>query len=196
MWDEKKFFDDFVKESEKVKPDNEFVEQLKNMVNEENVGAIKKRNQTFFMRGSMVAVAAILCLSVGTIVWKGFDDNKNSEKDIKQESSVSVHAGGNSEIQSGIIGSNVLELEEVIVMIEEDKVEIKDEAGEIISYDNREKLLGQLNKAKKVENAENIEMNDNDYAVYTCEGEEIFEIKIYSGKYILIGDSDTVYQIK
>ena len=185
MWDEKKFFDDFVKESEKVKPDNEFVEQLKNMVNEENVGAIKKRNQTFFMRGSMVAVAAILCLSVGTIVWKGFDDNKNSEKDIKQESSVSVHAGGNSEIQSGII-----------VMIEEDKVEIKDEAGEIISYDNREKLLGQLNKAKKVENAENIEMNDNDYAVYTCEGEEIFEIKIYSGKYILIGDSDTVYQIK
>ena len=28
MWDEKKFFEDYVEESEKVKPDEHFVQQL------------------------------------------------------------------------------------------------------------------------------------------------------------------------
>ena len=31
MWDEKKFFDDYVDESQKIKPDEKFVQNLKQM---------------------------------------------------------------------------------------------------------------------------------------------------------------------
>lgn len=199
MWDEKKFFQDFVQESEKVKPDDEFVEQLKGMMKEENVIQSKKRNNVYFMRYAAVVAAAMLCLVVGTVVWKGFDGNSKTISNDKEDYTVNIHVGQDSEIQSGIIGNSNSELEEAIAIVQDEKIVIKDEDGENISSAKRKQLLSQLNRAEKVENEDDLEdlqMSDDECDMYICEGEEDLEIKIYEDEYILIGDSDSIYQVK
>lgn len=199
MWDEKKFFQDFVQESEKVKPDDEFVEQLKGMMKEENVIQSKKRNNVYFMRYAAVVAVAMLCLVVGTVVWKGFDGNSKTISNDKEDYTVNIHAGQDSEIQSGIIGNSNSELEEAIAIVQDEKIVIKDEDGENISSVKRKQLLSQLNRAEKVKNEDDLEdlqMSDDECDMYICEGEEDLEIKIYEEEYILIGDSDSIYQVK
>lgn len=191
MWDEKKFFEDFVKESENKKLNEEFTNQLKDIMKEEKVSNIVKRNS--FMRYSVVVMVAVICIVLGTISWSGLGKNSKVSSQSKEESKIDVHAEKNSEIQSGIIGYNSNDLEMAITMVEDEEVYITDARGENISTEERSNLLGKLNEAKIVKNSKGIELTEEKSVKYICKGEETLEIIVYNDEYIVIGDSDVLY---
>lgn len=192
MWNEKKFFQDFVEESEKVKPDEEFVQQLKKMTNKNEVEKIHKRRlQVHIVKYVTVAASFLLCFVIGSIAWNAH----NSMKEYNDETdsyTADAHAGNkNHGIQSGIIGEE-LDLETVIAVVSDETVIVEDENGEEILAGKRKLLLKLLNKAQKTD--EDIDLKE-EYTSYICKGEKEIEIKIYNGEYIVIGNSDIVYRV-
>lgn len=195
MWNEKEFFQDFVEESEKVKPDEDFVQQLKSMMDDEQIAKQeKRRKQVVIMRYATVAAAFLLCVIIGGVTWNFWNKEPNHSEEETNSYTADVHAGNNNhEIQSGVIGITDSELQEAILMVGDEDVVIKGEDGELISAGKRKKLLDMLNRAEKVE--EIIEFEDG-YTSYFCTSEGTLEIKIYNSEYIQLGDSDSIYQIK
>lgn len=192
MWNEKKFFRDFVEESEKVKPDKEFVQQLKQMTNKNEIEKVHKRKlQVRIVKYVTVAASFLLCFVIGGIAWNAH----NSMKEYNEETdsyTADAHAGNkNPGIQSGIIGEEP-DLETVIAVVSDETVILEDENGKEILAGKRKLLLKLLNKAQKTE--EDIDLNE-EYTSYICKGEREIEIKVYNSEYIVIGDSDIVYRV-
>lgn len=192
MWNEKKFFQDFVEESEKVKPDEEFVQQLKKMTNKNEVEKIHKRRlQVCIVKYVTVAASFLLCFVIGSIAWNAHNSMKENN-DETDSYTADAHAGNkNHGIQSGIIGEE-LDLETVIAVVSDETVIVEDENGEEILAGKRKLLLKLLNKAQKTD--EDIDLKE-EYTSYICKGEKEIEIKIYNGEYIVIGNSDIVYRV-
>lgn len=193
MWNEKKFFQDFVEESEKIKPDDEFVQQLKRMTNEYELNKSQKRKkQIYFVKYAAIAVSFLLCIIVGSVAWSIYRDIPSDKHSETDNYTMDIHAGNNnSEIQSGVIGKEN-DLERVISLVGDNNVIVEDENGEEISEGKRGHLLKMLNKAKLSTGTIDLEAA---YTSYYCMGKEKIEIKIYNSEYIVIGNSETVYQI-
>ena len=61
MWDEKKFFDDYVDESQKIKPDEKFVQNLKQMAWQEE----QKKKKIPVVRYIVAAASLAVCICAG-----------------------------------------------------------------------------------------------------------------------------------
>lgn len=193
MWNEKKFFQDFVEESEKVKPDEEFVQQLKKMADDNELKSMNRRKmQVRLVKYTAVAASFLLCFIIGGIAWNAHEKITKNNNDETNTYTVDVHAGNkNQGVHSGFIGDES-DLESVIERIGDENVIMKDENGEEISSETRKNLLKLLNKAEKAD--EIVELEEK-YTSYFCIGEKDIEIKVYNREYIVIGDSDVVYRI-
>lgn len=192
MWNEKKFFQDFVEESEKVKPDEEFVQQLKKMTNKNEREKIHKRKlQVRMVKYGTVAASFLLCFVIGSIAWNAHNSMKENSSDETNSYTADAHAGNKDHgIQSGIIGEEP-DLETVIATVSDETVIMEDENGEEISAGERKLLLKLLNKAEKTD--EDIDLKE-EYTSYICKDEKEIEIKVYNSEYIVIGNSDIVYR--
>lgn len=168
MWDEKKFFEDFVKESDEIKPDKVFVQRMKQLEKEE----CKKKNPVI----RYAAVAAVfVCVISGAAVWK----NAGKEAEIplnRIDQNIEVQAGKNElSIQSGSIGKKPNEsFSEMLLSIEKENTVIVDEEGNELSQREKSELLERLKKAKLID-----EEIDEAYKYYFCQGEKNFELKVY-----------------
>lgn len=193
MWNEKKFFQDFVKESEEVKPDEKFVRQLKQMTNKNEIEKFyKRKRQVRMVRYGTLAAFFLLCFVIGGIAWNARDDMKEKGNDETDGYTADAHAGNkNYEMQSGIIGEES-DLETVIAIVNDETVILEDEAGEEISSGERILLLKLLNKAQKTDEA--IDLKE-EYTSYICKGEKEIEIKVYNSEFIVIGDTDIVFRV-
>ena len=166
MWDEKKFFEDYVNESEKIKPDDRFIEQMKNLAAQEE----RKKKPVPIIKYAAVAASFLLCIGLGGVVWH----NQNTvpeEKNIGTQ--VELQAGQQVE-EAGII-------ENVLDGIKQGAV-IRDEAGNEISQSQQEELYQSLKNARAVEEpAEGQKVNS-----YFLEGEQTIEIEIWEDNFLKI----------
>lgn len=64
MWDEKKFFEDYVDESQKIKPDEKFVQNLKQIAWQEE----HKKKKIPVVRYVAAAASLTLCICAGGVV--------------------------------------------------------------------------------------------------------------------------------
>lgn len=200
MWNEKEFFDDFVKESKKVEPDRDFVEHLKNVAkdmetdNNKYNGKIRNRfNISNYKRGYIVAVMILLiCVMAGGITLNISHKSKSEGKD--KDVSDNIHAGTqDKDIQSGTIGDKNGILQAGILM-ENENIKVVDESGEPISAAKRKIIIKWLNMAQKTDKHIDLDM---DYVSYFCEGEKTLEIRIYGDEeYIVIAGEDDIYEIR
>ena len=193
MWDEEKFFKDFVNETEKVKPDDEFIEQLKHKTNEENMIRFKKREN---MKYIAMAASLLLCISIGGIGWHLFGADILKKEPGGSSYQNEINAGKEGNEISGTIDKKDSVLVEVITMVEDEKNLLDDEQGNALSTQEREHLAELLKKSGKIDNIveglkEDLLEKGN---IYYCVGEETVKIIVYEEKYIMI--EDVIYAIE
>lgn len=169
MWDEKKFFEDFVKESEKVKPEEEFIQKLKKLEPKE------KKNRFRYAKYTAAAAAVLLCLGIGTLVFRevGTATQKPEDQIINN---IDIQAALDGEqIQSGSIGKGKKDsLSDIISSMQQQNIIITDSSGKELSEEEKERLLKQL------EDAETVSKNtQGSYTSYFVKEQQEFEIRIY-----------------
>ena len=170
MWDEKKFFEDFVKESEKIKPEEEFIQKMKHLE--------ERKVKRFSVTHYAAVAAALVCVIGGAVLWKNSRvDLGNSKYSI--EESVEIQAGKSEwNIQSGKISNGQNETySEVLSFIERDDTRILDENDRELSQTEKTELIEQLKDAEPIE-----EEIDGTYKQYSCPGEKTFSLKVYEGQ--------------
>lgn len=183
MWDEKKFFEDYVEESEKIKPDERFVEQLKCMAVQEE----KKNKPIPMMKYAAIAASFVLCIGLGTVVWH--NQSKTAEdKEQTVEFSAGVQAGKPSLEEGQITEESDAEPEEKNAPLAEalnsirKGASVRDEAGNEVSQNEQEELWNLLKNAKETVKPENVEKE----ASYFLEADETIEVEIYTDNFIQI----------
>ncbi len=187
MWDEKQFFKDYEKTVERIKPDEAFVEQLKNKMNPDNVVRMKKRQRIKYMA---VAASILLCISIGGIGWSVFrtivsndeQGNVSYQGQINAGKEDKAHFGKGEEIDSVLL--------KVLSMIEDENNIVDNEQGNSLSPQERMQLMEMLKNAKKAENPEQLSVEHflENGIVYYCVGEETVKITVCEEKYVIIAD--------
>lgn len=183
MWDEKKFFEDYVEESEKIKPDERFVEQLKRMAVQEE----KKNKPIPMMKYAAIAASFVLCIGLGSAVWH--NQSKTAEdKEQQVEFSAGVQAGKPSleEGQQTDESDTKTEEEKEPLTDALDSIKkgagVRDEAGNEISQSEQEELWNLLKNAEETAKPENVRKE----ATYFLEAEETIEVELYTDNFIQI----------
>lgn len=199
MWDEKKFFEDYVKESEKIKPDDRFVEQLKNMAAQEE----RKKKPIPMIKYAAIAASFVLCIGLGGVVWH---NQNETAQDKTVEFSAEVQAGKTSLEEEQILNESSEEqqfsdekqiseeqqsqeeqgekrnpLTDALNSIKQG-VTVRDEAGNEISQSKQEELWNLLKNAEETEKPENAVKE----ASYFLETDEPIEVEIYTDYFIQI----------
>ena len=138
MWDEKKFFEDFSKETDQINPDEEFIKSLKTMTSEH----VTSKRGPVWVRYGVVAAAVVLC-TVGGILVRNLNIGK-TQPDVQIENRV-LH--GKTEDQTPVSGTVILTLDAVIGCVKEENTTIIDETGGSIDEEERKQLIHMLEKA-------------------------------------------------
>lgn len=192
MWDEKKFFKDYVEEAERIKPDGAFLEQLKNKTNQDNMLRLKKSmEKRRKMQYIAVAASIFLCISIGGIGWSVFGRKIANQGQDHASYQGEVNAGKEEqEVQSGTIEETNSVLLDIISMVEDENNLLDNQQGDSLSTQEREKLVEMLKKSKKIESS--VDKSAIDFSkegeVYYCVSDETVKITIYEDKYIVIAD--------
>lgn len=188
MWDEKQFFDDFVRESNQIQPSAEFVNKMRTLSEKSLKTDLKKKSTNLKVITGVLAAAAVV--GILFIVGEGpgkrelilLDDTMYAEK----EEAHSVTEGNVYDI----FDDKKLLLENALT---EGTVTVKDAQGEEVTAEEREILLEQIVNAEETElSVEDLEQMEA--TVYDVEGKMQVRISIMGDKYLVI--QDTVYQIK
>lgn len=167
MWDEKKFFEDFVKESDKVKADASFVQELKELEHG------KVRRFPYVKYAASIAAAAA-CVGIGIFAFhSGQAGNQGNPSVIEQN--VGIMAGTDTEkMESGSIGVGKTDTSaQVRGELEKKSTVVTDSEGNELSEKQRAELIQLLEKAVFAEDE-----IEGEYEQYDCEGDRSFEIRI------------------
>lgn len=201
MWDEKKFFEDYVNESEKIKPDDQFVDQLKKMAVQEDA----KKKSVPMIKYAALAASFLVCIGLGSFVWQAQDtksdqDNTSFEAGLQAGNQVSDEGQVLEEQQTSEINESDGETskgeETQDYMEEEDSEEaleealnslrrgdsVRDAAGNEVPQEEQEALLQLLKNARAAEEPEAAV----ETASYFLEGEKIIEIDIYEEGFLKV----------
>lgn len=184
MWDEKKFFEDYVEESEKIKPDDRFVEQLKNMAAQEE----RKKKPIPVMKYAAIAASFVLCIGLGGVVWH--NQSKTAE-DKNAEISMEIQAGNSALEEEGQFSDEEQQFSEKSEEREpltdalnsmKQGVIVRDEAGNEVSQSEQEELWNLLKNAEETEQPEDAVKE----ASYFLEGEQTIEVTVYVDGFVQI----------
>lgn len=186
MWDEKKFFDDYVNESEKIKPDDDFVEQLKKMAVQEE----KKKKPIPMIKYAAIAASFLICAGLGNVVWNNLK-SEPEENNVKYH--VGVEAGKHPEKEQEEKETEEKEPEKSGEQLEKDGLTaaldsikqgmaVRDQDGNEISQSQQQELWNLLKDAKETEEPENLAKE----AVYFLEGEKTLEVEVWQNGYLHI----------
>lgn len=197
MWDENKFFDDFVKSADGIKPDDSFVNDLKLMVSDSGSRVVKMQSvkRLRIIRYSVIVAVFMIFGVVITIVhgsMKTFSGQKEPDSSQTIGNTAEVHAGNDDEgIYIGTIGEES-EIDRAIRLLEGRETEVKDDDGENVKRTDRRNLLDKLANARQVTEGRKLKdlADDTDYETYivTAYGKESMTIKVYQSGYIVIND--------
>lgn len=188
MWDDKKFFEDFVKESESIKPDEDFVEKVVAMTKAE------RNNKVVSFSGiSKILTTAAVILLLVVISGIGFGQLNSGEKG--NVTKPDMHAAGNETInpdkgQTGniedIVNDKIITIKS---MLQNKDCQVKDVEGNFIS--DKEKVI-LLSKIEGAEEIEKISDNIGDTVSYTFVEDTSILVQIVDDKYLII-DGEQYY---
>lgn len=187
MWDEKKFFEDFAAEADKVKPDPEFVEKMATLAREEQTSKITSFQNV--KKWALVAAAAciVLVVGVGKFVQMG---QPKPEYEMEQ---AGLLAGKESEeLENSFVQAemNGDVLKTVEAKLNGDAL-IYDEKGVEISQEKRNELLSYVENAILTEQTPEKEVSES----YTIEEIQI-DITKDNFMIIKIGENEVYYKVQ
>lgn len=193
MWDEKKFFEDYVEESEKIKPDEQFVEQLKQMAVQEE----KRKKPVPMIKYVAIAASFVVCVGLGSIVWRNQNtesedknvkynmelqagQQKTEEEDFLAESDTASENKSETESESEVQPEEEI-LTEALNCIKQGAT-IRDEDGNEVSQEKQEEIYQLLKNAKEAETPEGENMENT----YFLEGNQTIEIELWENGFLKI----------
>lgn len=183
MWDEKKFFDDYVSETDKIKPDSDFIKELK--VTMENETGSDKRH---VLPKYGIIIAAVLLLFAGLGIWRAGGGKSISDDNTKKPKS---YAEKNGQMQSGEV--SIITIKTAIECLNSKESVVTDKTGGFISKDKKEEL------AKMLENAVSTDYKptgEEKYDVYKCSGSAVFSLDVYDSGYVIVEETGMVYKVE
>lgn len=182
MWDEKKFFEDYVEDTNKVKPDKDFVDNLKKLTLEDT----NAKKSSMWIKYAAIAAVIMLFMGVGFMAWK-IPHNKNGQE---TDFSNNVHAGHDKEIQSG--GTMIITIKTILSYMEDGSTIVEDTQGNAIEEDVRSDLIEMLKKAVSTDAGPTEDMK---YDEYICKGATDISLKVYEEGYIVIKNNGMIYKV-
>lgn len=187
MWDEEKFFKDFVEEADKVKPDADFVEKMVSLVQEEENAKVTPFRSVKKWTPAIAAACLICIVGIGTFMQTG---HKSQDTEMNPISQMADKEQGNTEFSSFSPENTENALQMVEEMLEKD-VLILDAEGVEISPEVREELLDAVSNAVLAENSENKEV----IASYTMKSEEEILLEVLEDNFlsVKVGDKNKAY---
>ncbi len=184
MWDEKQFFEDFAKESDRVKPDREFVEDLKKLNSESTIIELKrKKNTRTVFRLASIAAAVVVMLAVGIGVYT-ISSHDSDKPDDGEKITVPIHAG--QEQTTADTEKPEINIESICGFIEDSDILILDSNGNEISQADRNDLESMFKHASETDSITGLFGDNTEYIIKT---EEDIVIRIYFDEYILVNGS-------
>lgn len=188
MWDEKQFFNDFIKESDEVQPSAEFVNKMKNL-SEQSLQIDEKRK----MKAPKVITGVLAAAAVvGILFMTGLGQGK--EEMILEESQIYAEKEENSNTMEGslsdIFSDKKLLLEDALT---EGNVSVKDAQGKELTIEEKEVLLEQIIHAEETEISFQ-SLDDKKEVFYDVEGDLKIRFSIIEGEYLVI--QEKVYSIQ
>lgn len=183
MWDEKKFFDDYVSETDKIKPDSDFIKELK-VTMENETGSYRR----YVLPGYGIIIAAVLLIFAGLGIWWAGGGKSISENDTKKPKS---YAEKNGQMQSGEV--SVLTLKTAIECLDGKESVVTDKMGGVISKDKKKELAGMLKNAVSTDYKPT---GEEKYDVYKCSGSAVFSLDVYDSGYVIIEETGMVYKVE
>lgn len=186
MWDEKQFFDDFVRESNQIQPSAEFVHQMKNL-SEQSLQAHKKETTSFKVMTGVLAAAAV----VGILFMTGRGQEKR-ELLVQDDGIYAEKEDGSDAVEgsvSGVFSENKLLLENALT---QGNVTVKDAQGEEVTVEEREILLEQIRNAEETELLLE-DLKGKEITIYSVEGDIQLCFWIVGETHLVI--QDAVYEI-
>lgn len=185
MWNEEEFFKDYIESAEKVKPDSDFIEQLKTNTNIDNAKKVQKRKQKKIITFLTVAASLVLCISLGGYglgLWG---------QDISPQSPGSLSANKDKYGNTGNVAGENPELAKVLTMLTDNSTMLDNKYGESVSESERNHLISLLNSCEKTNTPKDTALQET---VYYCVGDDTIKITVYEEQFIEV--NDIIYEIK
>ncbi len=220
MWDEKKFFEDYRKEADKIQPDKNFVEDTVKMISKESS---KGTIVTFPYR--FVAIVASVMLVVACIgIWAVHNNiKKNDESKVAHEQEIftkGLNAAANNGTDtedSNAAANNGTDTEdsnaaddekasvgqmavtdstiaEIVQMIDDSEVIVSDEEGNPLDDDQRAELKSSLIVEEKVSDMPEY----GSKTTYKLIGDYMITLHITDDNYLVVDkeSEQTIYRLK
>ncbi len=185
MWDEEKFFKDFVEETDKIEPDKEFVEHMISLANESTQLSFWKKYGYRVL--ATAAVLAVVSFAGIRFLPELMADNPAEMTPELQAQDVQTPEG--VEGSSGSIGELLEpELEAVKELLGDEESVVSNESGHL-STEEKGKLLQRIRKAKRYKEKK----VEGESVVYQIEGEEVYQIELIDDKYLVIEGVERIY---
>lgn len=205
MWDEKKFFEDFVRESEEMKPDPEFVNRMLELAEEKQKKPVWKL--TGYRMVAAVAAVALICVAGSRFMpglrkdtsvrmelelQAGKENTPVEEIQEEKSSAEGEQEGAEGAGMSGSIGELMNgELTRLQDLLAEEDCVVTDYQGNELSEEEKVYLTERISTAKECPNAE---VKWGDSALYQIQGSETMVIYYAGYEYLEIaGDENTLY---
>ncbi|MCR5835497.1 MAG: hypothetical protein K6G88_03195 [Lachnospiraceae bacterium] len=207
MWDEKKFFEDYRKEADKIQPDKKFVEDTVKMISKESS---KGTIVTFPYR--FVAIVASVMLVVACIgIWAVHNNiKKNDESKVAHEQEIftkGLNAAANNgtdtedsntaDDENASVGQMAVTdstIAEIVQMIDDSEVIVSDEEGNPLDDDQRAELKSSLIVEEKVSDMPEY----GSKTTYKLIGDYMITLHITDDNYLVVDkeSEQTIYRLK
>lgn len=182
MWDDKKFFEDFVRESKEIKPDADFVEKIVEMTKTE-------KNEKIISLSTISKVAATAAAIFILVTVSGIGFRQQNNRDNSDITKPSLQAAGSETTSQG--KGQAGKIEEIVddklitvkAMLKDDECQIKDDSENEISEEEREELLSKIEQAEKLDE---LPENAGEVVSYTLIGETMISVQIVDDEYLII----------
>lgn len=188
MWDEKKFFEDFVKESEEIQPDKDFVERMVLLTDEKKTRKIVPLKKAGKRLTTVAAILIFICIAGAGFL--ALNNGNSSEISKPQIRAGKKETANNSNQKSGsiedIFSTN---LKDIQSMLKDSTISVTNETGNSITDEERKKICSMLDGAEK---ADRLPENYENMVFYTLKGDADVTIEIIDDTYLVI-DSNNVY---
>lgn len=181
MWNEEKFFKDYAKSVEDIKPDSDFISELKKNTNSQNLNKVEQKNRKKVLSGLTVAAALALCVTVGGVGVGLFGNKDNTISDTP--GSLSAGKDEKTDVEGSI--SSESPLADIASMLTDQTYMVDRQTGESLSMEEREELAFLLLQCEKTEEPVDTSLEEK---IYYCVGDATVKIAVYGELYVVIDE--------
>lgn len=179
MWDEKQFFEDFNKESDNIKPSDEFVNRLKGLDNKTAIISIRRK------KIAAVAACIVLLLTVGAGAFAISRIGAN-KPDNNDPVTLPIHLG-----QDETTMAKEITMDYIVELIDDKDISVVDSEKNELTENERKELLETLKKAVPADSISGVIGEGTQYVI---KSDKDITISVYFGEYVLINGED-MYEV-